>query len=169
MNTVSVVIPAFNSAKYIGEAIQSVLEQTLVSFEVLVVDDGSTDDTAEVVQRYPVQYFRQENAGPSAARNTGMTKAKGEFVAFLDSDDLWLPQKLAVQLEAFKRHPDAGFSFSTVWNFYAGKNAKVSTEPYAPAQLKGWLRARTNDNSEEVFGSVYELLLRKNCAELPAK
>jgi glycosyltransferase involved in cell wall biosynthesis len=127
MNNVSVIVPAFNSSTYIGETIQSVLEQTHSALEILVIDDGSTDNTADVVRRYPVRYFCQQNAGPSAARNTGIANARGEFIAFLDSDDLWIPQKLAVQLEAFRHHPDAGFSFSTVWNLYQGRNPKVAT------------------------------------------
>lgn len=162
MATVSVVIPAFNSAKYIGEAIQSVLDQSQLPSEIVVVDDGSTDNTREVAQKYPVKYIHQGNAGPSAARNTGISNSNGEFVAFLDADDLWIPHKLAIQLKAFKEHPEAGFSFSTVWNLYTGDNPSISKAPYYPPQLESWLR-ETGSSGEGACGSAYELLLHKNC------
>jgi len=162
MAAVSVVIPAFNSAQYVGAAIQSVLDQAELPAEILVVDDGSTDQTRTVVRDYPVKYIYQQNAGPSAARNTGIFNSTGEFVAFLDADDLWLRQKLARQLSAFRKHPEAGFSFSTVWNLYDGTNPSISREPYFPPQLQHWLR-RQRPQGENACGSVYELLLQKNC------
>jgi glycosyltransferase involved in cell wall biosynthesis len=98
---VSVIIPTYNRAYCVGEAIESVLAQSLREREIIVVDDGSTDETFAVVQRYgdAVRYLRQSNAGVSAARNTGIRQARGEYIAFLDSDDEWLPDKLAVQLD----------------------------------------------------------------------
>ena len=162
MAAVSVVIPAFNSAEYIGAAIQSVLDQTVLPAEIIVVDDGSTDTTAAAVQKYPVKYLYQANAGPSSARNTGILNSTGDFVAFLDTDDLWLPDKLAVQIEAFQKYPVAGMSFSTVWNLYDGNNPKIAQTPYYPPQLARWLR-RTPAQGEVAYGSVYELLLHKNC------
>lgn len=100
LTPVSVVIPTYNRAWLLGRAIDSVLAQTFQSFEVLVVDDGSTDDTAAVVQAYGerVRYVRQENAGVAAARNTGVRLAHHELIAFLDSDDVWLPRKLELQV-----------------------------------------------------------------------
>ncbi|MBL9078203.1 MAG: glycosyltransferase family 2 protein [Planctomycetes bacterium] len=97
---VSVVIPTYNRARLLARAIDSVLAQTQPAAEVLVVDDGSTDDTAAVVARYgtAVRYLSQRNAGVSAARNHGVRQARCEWVAFLDSDDFWLPEKLARQL-----------------------------------------------------------------------
>ena len=97
---VSAVIPAFNAAEYIGQAIQSVKDQTYASLECIVVDDGSTDGTRELVSRYSdVILIRQVNAGVSAARNAGVREASGDLVAFLDADDVWLPSKIAKQVE----------------------------------------------------------------------
>lgn len=100
MVDVSVVIPTYNRARFIGNAIESVLCQEGVSLEVVVVDDGSTDNTAEIVAAFGsrVRFFEQENAGASAARNTGIRQSTADTIAFLDSDDLWLPGKLKHQL-----------------------------------------------------------------------
>lgn len=107
---VSVVIPTYNRADLLPSALDSVLAQTHPHLEVLVVDDGSTDDTLRVLEGYGerIAVVRQDNAGPSAARNHGIRKTTGAFVAFLDSDDVWLPDKLARQLEVFAAHPDTG-------------------------------------------------------------
>ncbi len=96
MLTISVVIPAYNSAKFIGETIQSILNQTEKPLEIIVVNDGSIDNTAEVVSQYPVRLINQKNQGVSAARNRGVIESKGEWIAFLDGDDLWLPKKLEI-------------------------------------------------------------------------
>lgn len=106
---VSAVIPTFNRAHFLANAIETVLAQTCSDLEVLVVDDGSTDGTAEVVADYTpsVRYLRQRHLGLCAARNTGILHSRGEFVAFLDDDDEWLPRKLDLQLQAFREHPSA--------------------------------------------------------------
>jgi glycosyltransferase involved in cell wall biosynthesis len=97
--SISVIIPAYNSAAWIGEAIQSALDQTLPPFEVLVVDDGSRDNTREVVSGFPspVRIISQANGGPGKARNLGARSAQGDWLAFLDSDDFWHPAKLEKQ------------------------------------------------------------------------
>ena len=102
MPTVSVVIPAYNAARYIEDAVDSVLGQTFKDVEVLVVDDGSTDDTAVVLSRYgrPVRYLWQENSGVSEARNRGIQESAGRYIAFLDADDTWFPEKLDRQVAA---------------------------------------------------------------------
>lgn len=102
MPQVSVIIPTYNSARYVVDAVESVLAQTYRDFEVIVIDDGSTDETPEVMKRYgaPVRYLRQENAGVAAARNRGIAESSGRYVAFLDADDVWLPQKLERQINA---------------------------------------------------------------------
>ncbi|MFB0555261.1 MAG: glycosyltransferase family 2 protein [Phycisphaerae bacterium] len=107
MSEVSVIIPTYNRAEYVTQAIDSVLAQTYEDYEIIVVDDGSIDNTKEVLEPYTdnITYIYQENAGVSAARNTGIRVAKGEWIAFLDSDDEWLPEKLAVQIRAVERHP----------------------------------------------------------------
>ncbi len=107
MIKVSVIIPTYNRAEYITQAIDSVLAQTYTDYEIIVVDDGSADNTKDVLLPYMdrIRYIYQENAGASAARNTGIKAAKGDWVAFLDSDDEWLPGKLAVQIRAVERHP----------------------------------------------------------------
>lgn len=105
---VSVVIPAYNYARYLGEAIDSVLAQTYREFEIIVVDDGSTDETAEVARGYGerIRYIHQENAGLSAARNTGIRAARYSFVAFLDADDLWKPEFLKSAMNCFAKLPN---------------------------------------------------------------
>lgn len=108
MAKVSVVIPTYNSAKYIVSTVESVLNQTYPDFEVIVVDDGSTDETQQLLQPYRdrISYIFQENKKYSGARNTGLRAATGEYIAFLDSDDLWLPTKLEEQVAVFSGHPD---------------------------------------------------------------
>ena len=102
------VIPAYNAGVFISRAIESVLAQTRRADEIIVVDDGSTDDTAEQVQKYggEVRYIYQDNSGVSVARNTGIKAAQCAWIAFLDSDDEWLPEKLRLQLELLQRNPD---------------------------------------------------------------
>jgi glycosyltransferase involved in cell wall biosynthesis len=97
--TISVVIPAYNSAAYIRETLESVLAQTYPPLETIVIDDGSTDTTAEIVQSYAgrVRLLQQDHQGVSAARNLGIKEARGDYIAFVDSDDLWLPEKLRLQ------------------------------------------------------------------------
>lgn len=109
MPTTSVVIPAYNAAGTIVAAIRSALAQTLPALEILVIDDGSTDDTEAAVRPFGerVRWIRQAHGGPGAARNRGVAEAQGEWVAFLDADDLWLPRKLEIQRETLRRVPEA--------------------------------------------------------------
>lgn len=106
--TVSVVIPAYNAGKTIGRALDSVLAQTRPPDEIIVINDGSTDSTEEIVRRnYPsVVLITQANSGPSAARNAGISASRGEYTAFLDADDRWLPEKIERQLEILARRPE---------------------------------------------------------------
>ena len=115
--SISVVIPAYNAEKFINRAIDSVLAQTYQPDEIIVVDDGSTDDTVSVVSKYgsQVKLIRQENAGASAARNSGINAATCQWIAFLDSDDEWLPEKLQLQIELLKRDPNLVW---TAGNYY---------------------------------------------------
>ncbi len=109
MPEASVIIPTYNRAGPVREAVDSVLAQAGVEFELIVVDDGSTDDTPAVLDGYGqrVRRVRQDNRGVSAARNAGVAASGGALIAFLDSDDLWLPGKLAVQAAFFRDHPEA--------------------------------------------------------------
>lgn len=102
---VSVVIAAYNAAKWIGETLQSVLAQEFTDFEVIVIDDGSTDDTASVVATYGerVQYIQKPNGGQGSARNMGLRCARGEYIAFVDADDLWTKEKLRLQLDLLNK------------------------------------------------------------------
>jgi glycosyltransferase involved in cell wall biosynthesis len=107
---VSVVIPTYNRGHSVCEAVASALAQTVSPFEVIVADDGSTDDTRDRLRPYSTRivYRYQENQGVSAARNLGIKEARGEFIAFLDSDDVWHPRKLELQLRVFKERPELG-------------------------------------------------------------
>lgn len=112
--TVSVIVPVLNGASYIPKAIESVLAQSFEDFELIIVDDGSTDGTAAVVRAYDdtrIRYFYQQNRGLSAARNSGIRIARGGWLAFLDCDDYWHPGKLSAQLDAARRVPDAGLIY----------------------------------------------------------
>jgi glycosyltransferase involved in cell wall biosynthesis len=105
---VSVVIPTYNRAPFVSEAIDSVFGQIFTDYEIIVVDDGSTDNTKEVLKRYQnrIKYIYQENSGVSAARNTGIKNSTGLWLAFLDSDDKWMPEYLATQMEWIHRFPE---------------------------------------------------------------
>lgn len=129
--TVSVIIPSYNSAHCIQRAIQSVLNQTYRNFEIIVVDDGSTDTTRELVTAYAdsrIRYIFQRNGGVSAARNRGIHEASGELVAFLDADDVWFNDKLAVQIECMKQIPQASLVFS---DFSASNYKKTTIVSYS--------------------------------------
>ena len=110
--SISVIIPAYNEGERVGAAVESVLAQTWPASEILVIDDGSTDNTATVAARYPVRVIRQRNAGISAARNHGFREATGDWLALLDADDLWQPERLAWLVAAAARRPDIAFGFS---------------------------------------------------------
>src|SRR5256714_13067953 len=104
--TISVIMPAFNAAPHIRQSIQSVLAQTFDNWDLIVVDDGSTDETATLAGSFSdsrIRCVRRENGGQAAARNTGIVNTHGEFIAFLDADDLWLPAKLDRQLDVARR------------------------------------------------------------------
>ena len=101
----SIIVPCYNSAKYLPLCLDSILKQTYKQFEVVVVNDGSTDDTDDVMKPYlddpRIKYIKQQNAGPPKARNTGINNADGDYIAFLDSDDLWEATKLEKQMKLF--------------------------------------------------------------------
>ena len=107
--TVDVIIPVYNRERFISHTLDSVLSQTYRNVEIVIVDDGSTDRSAEIIEPYlrhnNVKYIQQENQGPAAARNAGIVSCSGDLIAFLDSDDLWLPTKLEKQVDFLMRNP----------------------------------------------------------------
>lgn len=114
---ITVVIPVYNSEKYISSAIESVLTQTYQNFEIIIINDGSTDNTKRVIESFNdsrIKYIEQKNAGPAAARNKGLENAIGEYIAFLDADDLWKPEKLELQINVFKGHDDICLTYSAL-------------------------------------------------------
>jgi glycosyltransferase involved in cell wall biosynthesis len=157
MPTVSAVIPTFNRARLLGEAINSALGQSRPPDEIIVVDDGSTDETPARMAAYGphVRYVRQANQGPSAARNHGFRLATGDYVALLDSDDLWTPDRLERQLHLLSRHPHADVVFGREVLFGAGR-AEQDWNLHDP-QVREALRA-----AEGPLAHPLELLLREN-------
>jgi glycosyltransferase involved in cell wall biosynthesis len=160
---VSVIMPAYNAADFIDEALQSVLDQNYQPLEILVVDDGSSDDTPAVAARYgdKIRYIRQDNAGPGAARNRGLDLARGELIAFLDSDDTWLAGKLARQTALMSADPDIGLSFHDFYFEREPQEPPVLAFSLAP-QLYEQQRNERADRSYVFSQSMFEPLLLRN-------
>ena len=141
--TISAVVTTYNQSAFLQEALASILSQTLPPDEILVVDDGSTDNTAEVMAGWSdrVTYHRQANAGVSAARNLGWRLAKGTWIAYLDDDDLWLPERLQIQVDWIREHPETTAVFGLAQNFaQPGKEALFDPEKHHLTEwLPGWL------------------------------
>jgi glycosyltransferase involved in cell wall biosynthesis len=161
---VTVVIPTFNRAAFVVEAVDSVLRQSYQDFEVVVCDDGSTDDTAACIETYgpPVRYLRLEHTGcPGAPRNRGIDAARGELVAFLDDDDLWEPAKLALQVELLdKESADLVYSDRRV-EFEAGVPPEIIISP-SPQGRERWLDLVLQGH----FPSVCTALMRRSLLQL---
>lgn len=118
MKKISVIIPTHNREPFLKECIESVFDQTYNDFELIVVDDGSTDETEKLLESYSQRllFIKQKQKGPSSARNLGIKKSKGDWITFLDSDDLWLPKKLEFQMNYFEEHKDAKISYTEeIW------------------------------------------------------
>ncbi|NJK36387.1 MAG: glycosyltransferase [Oscillatoriales cyanobacterium RM2_1_1] len=142
---ISVIIPSYNCDRYIAQAIESVLAQGDSDVEIIVIDDGSQDNTQSVVQPYQgqIQYCYQTNQGVAVARNRGIQMAQGEFVAFLDADDVFLPDKLACQLAVFKANPDLGIVHSGWRRITQTGEPLMDVEPWKNVpvlDLESWLR-----------------------------
>ncbi|SHN24208.1 glycosyltransferase family 2 protein [Mucilaginibacter sp. OK098] len=130
---VSIIMPAYNAEKFIEESINSVINQTFNNWELLIINDGSTDSTESIACKYAatdarVKLINQENKRLGAARNTGILNAKGSWIAFLDADDLWMPDKLKKQLSVAKTEPKAGVIFTDGFTFY--DNSIKTALPY---------------------------------------
>ena len=133
--SVSVIITVYNGAKYIAEALQSIIDQDYKSIEIIVIDDGSTDDTKSVVLKFAprVSYYHQEKSGISAGKNHGIEKAKGEFFAFLDADDVWTEKKISSQLKSFEVDTSLDMVFGYVEHFYSPElHEEVRKKYYCP-------------------------------------
>lgn len=134
--SISVVIPAYNSEAHVGRALDSVLAQTFVADETIVIDDGSTDGTGKVVASYGerVKYIRQENEGPGAARNTGIHAATGNWVAFLDADDEWVAEKLKLQVDLLKRNTELMWVSANYSCFQEDRDLRAAYLPQAKVE-----------------------------------
>jgi GT2 family glycosyltransferase len=159
---VSVVIPTFNRAPDIRHAIDSVLHQCYEHIEVLVADDGSADDTAQIVGEYgaPVRYFFQPNSGVAAARNLALREAAGEFIAFLDSDDAWYPWKLSAQVSVLRALPEVGM----VWTDMTAVDERDIV--IAPRHIREFYSAYTHTSPETLC--IQSATLAQLCPSLPA-
>lgn len=135
---ISVIIPVYNCERYLGEAIESVLAQTYQPIEIIVVDDGSADGSAEVAKRFapPVRYYYQSQSGAGAARNYGVSLAQGTFLAFLDADDLWVKDKLTCQMQIFDNEPEVNMVFGHVQQFHSPElDESIKNTINCPAEL----------------------------------
>jgi len=136
MSRVTVVTAAYNAAPYVAETIESVLAQTYTDFDYIVVDDGSSDATPDIIARYVprIMIVRQQNAGEGAARNRGFELAAGDYVAIVDADDVWAPDKLERQVLAMDAHPDAGLCYTNATSVTADASTleAVMVPPHGP-------------------------------------
>ncbi len=139
MATISIVIPAYNAERTILETIASVQQQTFLDFEIIVINDGSTDRTLELLNSVVdarLKIFSYSNGGLPVARNRGISHATGEFIAFIDADDLWTPDKLEAQLAALQKHPEAGVAYSWTY-FMEEQDGALSFKPCDPVFFEG--------------------------------
>ncbi|AFY59929.1 glycosyltransferase family A protein [Synechococcus sp. PCC 6312] len=158
MPLVSVIIPAFNAAHYLEQTLTSVIQQSLTDFEVWIIDDGSTDNTREIAQAWVerdqrIHYFYQANQGVSASRNHGIAQSTGEFIAFLDADDLWYPDKLALQVKHLQSNPGLGVSFGRV-NFVTKEGqslGQVSNSPLINLRPRDFLLGNPTTTSSNLL------------------
>jgi glycosyltransferase involved in cell wall biosynthesis len=130
---ISVILPVYNGAAYLREALESAFAQTLPPHEIIVVDDGSTDATPEIASSFDVVYVRQDNAGVSSARNRAIHRAGGDYLAFLDADDVWLPEKLERQIAQLDGHEDAYATCGVRYQLEPGASLHGNAAPEAAA------------------------------------
>lgn len=155
---VSVIIPVYNGVRYLADAIESVLAQTYRPAEVIVVDDGSTDGSADIAKGYTsLHYYFQPNRGIGTARNSGVDLARGDFFAFLDADDIWIKDKLYSQMEAFNADTGLDMAFGQVEQFLSpelDKNKK-STTNYSGEIIPGYIAGTLLIKRESFFRAGY--------------
>lgn len=162
---VSVIVPVFNGARYVAQTLESARHQTHRNLEIIVVDDGSTDDTVDALERHRpfIQYIRQENAGQGAARGAGIRRASGDYIALLDADDLWLPQKLEIQVAVAQRHPDSGLIACDGVQF---EGDRIVSDRLISGALGERLRASATG---EISGRFYRELIKGSGLACPAQ
>ena len=132
---VTVIVPAYQAEAYLEDALRSALTQTHRELEVVVVDDGSTDRTAEIAAAHPVRLLRQPNGGPAAARNAGLAAARGAFIAILDADDVWPAERLQWQIEHLRGHPEEGVVLGLAETFLTPGQPSPAHDPgFAPGE-----------------------------------
>lgn len=138
--SVTCIIPAYNALRFINETIESVLAQTVPAAEIIVVDDGSTDGTLDAIAQYgdKIRSLTQPNAGPAAARNNGVRNSSGEFIAFLDADDMWTSNKIETQLARFSANPELQVCFADLFNFRANTENGPFRDGYS--EVTDWPR-----------------------------
>ena len=153
---ISIIIPAYNADKYLANTIQSVINQTYIDWEIIIINDGSTDGTLELINNFKdkdsrIKVFSHENAGVAHSRNRGIAEAKGEFIAFLDADDLWTPDKLEMQLKVLQENPEAGVAYSWVDYIdetgkflYPGSHITVNGDAYPKLLINNFLENGSN-------------------------
>ena len=168
MPKVSVIIPAYNAEKYIAETLDSVLNQTYSDYEVIIVDDGSKDKTVSIIKQYQAKYpekvglIQKENGGPASARNMGIRTAIGEYIAFIDADDLWLPEKLEKQIKCFEAQPsEVGMVYTDAKKF-DGDGIWTLPEKYRHNYIEGWIY---KDLLKANFIPNQSVIVRKRCFE----
>lgn len=165
MPKISVIIPTYNRAHLIGRSIKSVLNQTYQDFELIIVDDGSTDNTEEIVKNINderiIYILHKENKGPSAARNTGIKASKGEFIAFQDSDDEWFPEKLTTHMDVFDNSPpEVGVVYSGF--FRIESNKKIYIPKDGVTKKEGRIHSELLKHN---FIGTPAVLIKKQCFE----
>lgn len=154
---ISVITPAYNAEAYIGAAIVSVLQQTLTPTEIIVVDDGSIDKTADVIKQFDhIIYMRQENKGPAAARNAGIKMAQGDWIAFLDADDLWDKNKLALHYDYFKKN--SGVEIVRGYSKPFRENPGEEGQSFSPVLLTSFVTGLFKRQVFEKYGLLDEAL-----------
>jgi len=164
---VSVIIPAYNAATYLPHAMESVMRQTFADWEIVLVDDGSTDHTAAVCQEYQsklqrLQYIHQPNRGISAARNTALQAARGEFIALLDADDVWLPQRLERGVKVLDSEPETGLVHARVARI-DGNGVVLGQLKVEPKHLSG--RIARNIYTRRAHIICPTAMFRRTCLE----
>jgi glycosyltransferase involved in cell wall biosynthesis len=163
MAKASVIIPTFNGCRKVQETIVSVLEQSERDLEIVIVDDGSTDNTAEVVRAYSdmrVRYFHKPNGGPASARNYGLSRASGDYVAFLDHDDLWPANFLEVMISALEANPSYGLAYAPITVTY--EDGRRVTSYKQAGGKSGWLAA---DLFQHSFVWTSSAVMRRSVVE----